>query len=223
MARILVVEDDARLVAFLRRALTAAGFAVDAALTGDSALVMLQAGEYDLVALDLALPGKDGVAVLSEALESRPDQRVIVMSALADVATKIRCLDLGAQDYLVKPVAIEELVARVRARLRPHGGGGEGDMTTLRAGRLELNMRRHTATGPGGVAPLSTREIALLEHLMRHAGEVCSRDELLRAVWGYSFDPGTNVVDVYIRRLRGKLGARTIETVRNVGYAFVAA
>ena len=222
MARILVVEDDARLVAFLRRALTAAGFAVDAALTGDSALVMLQAGEYDLVALDLALPGKDGVAVLSEALEARPDQRVIVISALADVSTKIRCLDLGAQDYLVKPVAIEELVARVRARLRTQGGG-ESDTTTLRAGKLELNMRRHTATGPDGVAPLSTREIALLEHLMRHAGEVCSRDELLRAVWGYSFDPGTNVVDVYVRRLRGKLGARTIETVRNVGYAFVAA
>lgn len=220
MARILVVDDEPRIVSFVSRGLAAAGFAIDSARDGVRALDLVSSRPYELVVLDLLLPGIDGMAVLRQIIERKPEQRVLILSALSDVESKVRCLELGASDYLAKPFALTELVARVRARLRQPGGAPMG--RTLELGRVRLDLRRRTADSGAGPAGLSEREFLLLEHLMRANGETCSREELLSGVWGYSFDPGSNVVDVYVGRLRSKLGPEVIETVRNVGYRFEA-
>jgi DNA-binding response OmpR family regulator len=220
MARILVVDDEPRIVSFVSRGLAAAGFAIDSAQDGVRALDLVSTRPYELVVLDLLLPGIDGMAVLRQIIERKPEQRVLILSALSDVESKVRCLELGASDYLAKPFALTELVARVRARLRQPGGAPMG--RTLELGRVRLDLRRRTADSGAGPAGLSEREFLLLEHLMRANGETCSREELLSEVWGYSFDPGSNVVDVYVGRLRSKLGPEVIETVRNVGYRFEA-
>jgi two-component system, OmpR family, response regulator len=221
MARVLVVDDEPRIVNFVSRALSAQGFGVDGAHDGLRALQLARSGRYELVVLDLLLPGLDGESVLRGIIEARPEQRVLVLSALADVDSKVRCLELGASDYVAKPFALAELVARVRARIRqPAAGPGERQ---LRAGALTLDLvRRVVDTGKGQVT-LSERQFLLLQHLMRKGGEVCSREQLLADVWGLSFDPGSNVVDVCIRRLRSKLGEDIIETVRRVGYRLQAA
>jgi two-component system, OmpR family, response regulator len=146
---------------------------------------------------------------------------VLVLSAAGDVESKVRCLELGAADYLTKPFALAELVARVRTRLRRRESAAEPE-PVLSAGKLRLDLRRRTAELGGRAVALSAREFVLLSHLVRRAGQVCTREELLADVWGYTFDPGTNVVDVYVRRIRAKLGAGLVETVRNVGYALVA-
>ncbi len=221
MARVLVVDDEPRIVNFVSRALSAQGFGVDGAYDGLRALQLARSGRYELVVLDLLLPGLDGESVLRGIIEARPEQRVLVLSALADVESKVRCLELGASDYVAKPFALAELVARVRARIRqPAAGPGERQ---LRAGALTLDLvRRVVDTGKGQVT-LSERQFLLLQHLMRKGGEVCSREQLLADVWGLSFDPGSNVVDVCVRRLRSKLGEDIIETVRRVGYRLQAA
>ena len=220
MARILVVDDEPKITSFITRALTASGFAVDCASDGARALELARTGAYTLVVLDLRLPGIDGTSVLRETLAERPEQQIIVLSALADVESKVRCLDLGAVDYLTKPFDLAELLARIRTRLRaPANGNGQ---RVLRAGRLTLDLQRRTADVGAGPVRLSTREFLLLEHLMRRREDVCTREELLGAVWGYDFDPGTNVVDVYVGRLRSKLGSEIIDTIRNVGYCFQA-
>lgn len=220
MSRVLVIDDEPKIVSFIARALTARGFEVDSAPAGLRGLELARTGGYAVVVLDLRLPDIDGVDDLRRTLEERPDQQVIVLSALPDAETKVvHCLDLGAADYMTKPSSLIELLARVRRRLRQRAADGE---RFLRAGRLVVDLRHRTAdTGDSHVA-LSAREFLLLQHLVRRREEVCTREELLGDVWGYSFDPGTNVVDVYVRRLRGKLGAGVIETVRNVGYAFHA-
>jgi DNA-binding response OmpR family regulator len=220
MARILVVDDEPRIVSFVSRGLAAAGFAIDSAHDGVRALDLMRTRPYELVVLDLLLPGIDGMDVLRRIIERKPDQRVLVLSALSDVASKVRCLELGASDYLAKPFALTELVARVRARLRQPGAAPMARI--LQAGRVRLDLRRRMADSGTGPVGLSEREFLLLEHLMRANGETCTREELLAEVWGYSFDPGSNVVDVYIGRLRSKLGPEVIETVRNVGYRFEA-
>jgi DNA-binding response OmpR family regulator len=220
MARILVVDDEPRIVSFVSRGLAAAGFAIDSAHDGVRALDLMRTRPYELVVLDLLLPGIDGMDVLRRIIERKPDQRVLVLSALSDVASKVRCLELGASDYLAKPFALTELVARVRARLRQPGAAPMARI--LQAGRVRLDLRRRMADSGAGPVGLSEREFLLLEHLMRANGETCTREELLAEVWGYSFDPGSNVVDVYIGRLRSKLGPEVIETVRNVGYRFEA-
>jgi len=221
MARVLVVDDEPRIVNFVSRALSAQGFGVDGAHDGLRALQLARSGRYELVVLDLLLPGLDGESVLRGIIEARPEQRVLVLSALADVDSKVRCLELGASDYVAKPFALAELVARVRARL-PQPGAGPGERQ-LRAGALTLDLvRRVVDTGKGQVT-LSERQFLLLQHLMRKGGEVCSREQLLADVWGLSFDPGSNVVDVCVRRLRSKLGEDIIETVRRVGYRLQAA
>jgi two-component system, OmpR family, response regulator len=161
----------------------------------------------------------DGVTVLRHALQQRPNQRVVVMSAISDVDTKIRCLEMGALDYLVKPVQLGELIARIRTRLRQDTP--VATERVLRAGGAELDLSRRTVMVRGQRHGLATREFLLLEHLMRHHGDVCTRQELLERVWGYTFDPGTNVIDVYIGRLRAKLGPDAIETIRGVGYVFL--
>ena len=220
MGGILVVEDEQRIASFLERALSVCGLEVTCATNGHMGLEMLEREPYDLVLLDLLLPGLDGFAFLERAFETRPTQEILVLSALSDVASKVKCLELGAADYVTKPFILAELVARIRTRLRQ----SQAVSTTrfLDVGDLRLDLQRRMVSHKGERIALSTREFHLLEHLMRHAGDVCRREELLASVWGYTFDPGTNVVDVYIRRLRGKLGDDFIETVRNVGYCFAS-
>ena len=216
MPRVLVVDDEPRIASFISRALSAEGLGVDSAHDGRRALELARSRRYELVVLDLLLPGLDGVSVLQGILDSRPEQRVLILSALSDVDSKVRCLELGAADYLPKPFALAELVARVRARLRqPEAPAAPRAIT---AGRVTLDLLRRMADAGQGAVGLSEREFLVLQYLMRKAGEVCTREELLADVWGYSFDPGSNVVDVYVGRLRSKLGPEVIETVRNVGY-----
>jgi DNA-binding response OmpR family regulator len=219
VARILVIDDEPNMVRFVSRALTRHGFGVDTAGDGLRGLQMAEEGDYDLMVVDLLLPTLDGVTLMREALRRNPEQRMIVMSAVADVDTKVRCLDMGALDYLVKPVQLGELIARVRSRLRQVSTALQPERT-LSVGAVELDLGRRVVTTGAGRSQLSTREFLLLEHLMRRPSEVCTRDELLERVWGYTFDPGTNVVDVYVARLRAKVGTQTIETVRGVGYCF---
>jgi two-component system OmpR family response regulator len=216
--RVLVVDDEPRIVSFVSRALSAEGFQVDAALDGVRGLDLARTGSYELVVLDLLLPSQDGESVLLELMQTHPNQRVLVLSALSDVETKVRCLEFGASDYLSKPFSLAELIARIRARLRQPASGPE--QRVLRVRGVTLHLTRRVADSGLGPVTLSEREFLLLEHLMRSDGDVCTRQRLLADVWGYSFDPGSNVVDVCVGRLRAKLGADVIETVRSVGYRF---
>jgi len=218
MNRVLVVEDEPKIASFLTRALSACGLEVNQAQDGSRALDMILHDRYDLVLLDLLLPGTDGLAVLEATMAKQPTQEVVVLSALSDSDSKVKCFELGATDYVTKPFILPELIARIRTRLR-HAR----DLSAHRfldAGGVRLDLQRRAVYIGEERASLSAREFHLLEHLMRKEGEVCTRSELLASVWGYTFDPRTNVVDVYIRRLRSKLGPNLIETVRNVGYCF---
>ncbi|HET7235321.1 MAG TPA: response regulator transcription factor [Actinomycetota bacterium] len=220
MARVLVVDDEPRIADFVSRALTAEGFRVDAAPDGVRGLELARSGRYELVVLDLLLPGRDGVSVLRELMDARPEQRVLVLSALSDVRSKVECLELGASDYLPKPFALAELVARIRARLRQPASGP--DERFLRRGGVTLDLVRRVADAGTGPVVLSEREFLMLRNLMLRSGDVCSRQRLLEEVWGFGFDPGSNVVDVCVGRVRAKLGPEVIETVRGVGYRFAA-
>ena len=213
----MLVEDDAHVSGLLARLLSDNGYDVDCAHDGRQALKHAAERVHELVLLDLLLPELDGFAVLRGLLALREEQQVIVLSSLSDVESKVKCFDLGAIDYVAKPFVSAELLARIRARLRT-----SNDLRAryLRNGRYSLDLQRHIASGAGKSVPLSSREFALLEHLMRREGEVCSREELLLDVWGYKFDPCTNVVEVYVGRLRNKLGSSVIETIRNVGYSY---
>src|SRR6266540_384416 len=220
--RILVIEDEPRILAFLARGLEAEGFAVDGAGNGRNGLERALAECYDLVVLDLLLPGLDGLGVLRELQRQHPDLPVVIVSARSDLQTKLRGFGLGACDYVSKPFSFDELLARVRAQLR-HGWRG-GDGSVVRAGTLSLDLARRQARLGDVVAELSDREFRLLYHLVRHQGEVVSRERLLSDVWGYHFDPRSNVVEVCIRRLRQKLGSQApIETIRHGGYRLRAA
>jgi DNA-binding response OmpR family regulator len=216
--RILVVDDEPRIVSFVSRALAAEGFAVESALDGRRGSDLARTGRFELVVLDLLLPGLHGVAVLREILDARPEQRVLVLSAVSDVDSRVDCLELGATDFMTKPFALSELVARIRARLRQPAAEAQGRFLVVGDVRLDV-IRRVADSGAAWVA-LSEREFLLLQHLMLKEGEVCSRQRLLEDVWGFSFDPGSNVVDVAVGRIRSKLGPEVIETVRNVGYRF---
>jgi two-component system copper resistance phosphate regulon response regulator CusR len=215
--RMLVVEDEARIRSFLGRAFEAEGFTVDAVADGEQGAAMALAGGYEMVILDLLLPGRDGLDVLEQVHERRPDLPFLILSARSDLPTKLKGFELGAVDYLAKPFALEELLARVRAQLRHAHGADEG--TLLRAGRIELDVARRQAHFGEVVADLPDREFRLLHFLLQHPGEVISRQRLLSAVWGFDFDPRSNVVDVCVRRLRRQLGPDApIDTIRNVGY-----
>jgi two-component system, OmpR family, response regulator len=216
MARVLVIDDEPKIVDFVSRALSANGLEVETATDGARGLELARTGSYDLVILDLMMPGVSGMGVLRGTIEALPQQRVLVLSALSDVESKVRCLELGAADYLTKPFALAELVARVWARLRLTTQSSSDGL--VRAGGLTLDPHRRTADAGDGPVALSAREFLLLKHLAVKEGDVCTRSELLEEVWGCTFDPGTNVVDVYIRRLRAKLGTAVVETIRNVGY-----
>ena len=213
--RILLVEDEPRIRDFITRALVTAGYEVAAARCGTEGLQMAQASDYDLVILDLIMPDIDGRIVLAEVLKERREQAVLVLSCLADVTTKVDCLELGAQDYLTKPFSLAELLARVRVRLRvePHFVN-----EVLKAGDLVLDVGRLQANIGHGPVALTRLEFLLLRELMEHAGQSVGKGQLLATVWGYDFDPGSNVVDVCVRRLRSKLGFDLIKTVRGEGY-----
>jgi DNA-binding response OmpR family regulator len=220
--RILVIEDEPKILAFLARGLEAEGFAVDGADNGRNGLERALAERYDLVILDLLLPGLDGLAVLRELQRQRPDLPVLIVSARSDLQTKLRGFGLGACDYVSKPFSFDELVARVRVRLR-HAGNGEA-ASVVHAGTLTLDLARRQVRLGDVVAELSDREFRLLHHLVRHQGEIVSREQLLSDVWGYHFDPRSNVVEVCVRRLRQKLGSQApIETIRHGGYRLTAA
>jgi len=220
--QILVIEDEPRIRAFLARGLEAEGFRVDGAENGSDGLRYALGRAYDAVVLDLLLPGLDGLAILRELQEQRPELPVLIVSARSDLSTKLRGFRLGASDYLSKPFAFDELVARLRVQLRSRRK--RTDETVVHIGTLTLDLARRQAKLDGHVANLSDREFRLLHHLVEHAGEVVSRERLLSEVWGYQFDPGSNVVDVCVRRLRKKLGERApIETVRHAGYRLHAA
>jgi DNA-binding response OmpR family regulator len=216
--RILVTEDEPRILWFVTRALEAEGFLADGAEDGVQALELARREHYDLVVLDLLLPRLDGLSVLRELRHDNPELPVVILSARSDLPTKLRGFDLGANDYVQKPFALDELIARIRAHLRwPRSDDGEPRM--LQAGRLVLDLGRRRAHLGAVVVDLTQREFRLLLQLAEHRGEVVSRERLLAEVWGYHFDPGSNVVDVCVRRVRKKLGQDApIETVRTVGY-----
>ena len=222
MAKVLVIDDEPGIVRFVRRALESAGYAVMTAPDGATGLRLGLELDPDLVILDLLMPGVSGFGVLAGLLADRPHARVLVLSAIEDVATRVRCLELGAADYLVKPFALAELLARMQSRLRepaPTADPAVDLLESLCVGDLRLNQRTRRLHRDGDSIDLSNREFTLIQHLMQHAGDVCSRAELLSEVWGYAFDPGSNVVDVTVARLRSKIRGLKIDTVRNVGYA----
>lgn len=215
LRRILVVEDEARILDFLARGLSADGMSVDWARTGPEAVKRALEHRYDLVLLDLVLPQLNGLAVLERIQEKKPEVPVIVVSARGDVATKLKAFELGARDYVEKPFSLEELLARMRVHLAPP----LERRSILRTGRFELDLANRQVRVGTVRAVLPDREFRLLGYLLEHAGHPVSRERLLSEVWGYAFDPGSNVVDVCVRRIRRRLEPETpIETVRNVGY-----
>ena len=219
MSRVLIVEDEARIASFLEKGLRAHGFATAAAGDGDTALAMAATGEFDLVLLDLGLPGRDGFDVLGALRRAHRTLPVVILTARDSVEDTVAGLDRGADDYVTKPFRFEELLARLRARLRD---GREPAPSQLEAGGLALDLRTRRALVDGRSVELTAREFALLEVFLRHPGQVLSREQLLSHVWGFDYDPGSNVVDVYVRYLRRKVGCQRITTLRGMGYRLEA-
>lgn len=219
MSRILIVEDEERIATFVGKGLRAAGHAVDLTGSGEDAIAALQTSEFDLVILDVGLPGMDGFEVLEVLRGTGNVVPVIMLTAQGSLEDTVRGLDGGADDYLVKPFRFDELLARVRARLRDAARPQEPAVPSF--GGVSLDVRTRRASVDGREVDLSAREYALAEEFLRHPDQVLSREQLLNSVWGYGFDPGSNVVDVYVRYLRAKLGDERIETVRGVGYRLV--
>jgi DNA-binding response OmpR family regulator len=217
--QILVIEDEPGIVDFLERGLRAQGFDVITAMDGTSGAAAASDQDVDLVVLDLMLPGRSGLDVLADLRDAKPGLPVIVLTALGEVEHRVAGLDAGAVDYLTKPFSLTELAARIRAQLR---AASHAPRTTLSAGDIEVNLITREVRRSGELVRLSTTEFELLSYLMHNRGHVLSREQILRAVWGYEYDPGTNVVDVYIgylrRKLRGHGANAPIVTVRSVGY-----
>jgi DNA-binding response OmpR family regulator len=219
--RILIVEDEARIGAFLARAFEAEGMGVDVVMDGEQGLDHALIGNYDLVILDLLLPGLSGLEALRELHLRRSALPVLILSARSDLPTKLRGFALGAVDYVAKPFSLDELLARARVHMRRSRTADEATVITV--GEMSLDLARRQARVGDSVADLSDREFRLLHFLMEHVGQVISRERLLAEVWGYDFDPRSNVVDVCVRRLRRRLGpGAPIETVRNAGYRAAA-
>ena len=218
MNRILIVEDEPGIASFLQKGLRAEGFSTMVAEDGLSAAAIARDDVFDLVILDLGLPGKTGQEVLREMRSRGERMPVVILTARNSEQDTIAGFEGGADDYVTKPFSFQELLARVRARLRDTP---TADATVVEAGDLTLDLRTRKLRVEGREVDLSAREFALAETLMRHPGQVLSREQLLSRVWGYDFDPGSNVVDVYVGYLRRKLGDEAIETVRGIGYRFV--
>lgn len=213
--RILVVEDEPGLSSFLLKGLKASGFAIELAEDGATALSKVKDEDFDLVILDLGLPDMDGLEVLAELRTRGAGLPVVILTARDDLSDKISGLDGGADDYVTKPFRFEELLARVRVRLRDKNAT---EPSTLSAAGVDLDLHARTASCAGSTIELTSREFKMLELFMRHEGQVLSREQLLLHVWGYDYDPGSNVVDVYIGYLRRKLPKGRIATVRGTGY-----
>ncbi|WP_309129146.1 response regulator transcription factor [Microbacterium sp.] len=218
MASILIADDEPRISGFVEKGLRAAGFATCVAATGPQALQLALTDEFDLLVLDVNLPGFDGFQVLEQLRGSGSRLPVIMLTARVELRDTIAGLEGGADDYLGKPFRFDELLARIRIRMRREDATSAPELTH---GGLHLDVRTRRARIRDHAVELSAREFALAEELLRHAGQVLSREQLLSRVWGYDFDPGSNVADVYIGYLRQKLGAERIETVRGVGYRLV--
>ena len=216
MAHLLLIEDDPRIREIVERGLGDLGFTVSCAPDGESGLELVEELDLDLLLLDLILPDMDGLAILAEVRALKPEVPIVALTALDDTGSKVGGLDAGADDYVTKPFSIEELAARVRARLRRREGSDE----FLKAGPLTLDVAAHRVVLDGQEITLSARELGLLATFMQQPNDVLTRDELLKKVWGLDFDPGSNVVDVYVGSLRRKIGDRFIETVRGSSYRF---
>ena len=215
MKRVLVIEDEERISSFISKGLKANGFATSVTDSGRDGLAMLSSGEFDLVILDIGLPDIDGFEVLKKIRARDSGTPVLILTARDSVSDTVTGLEGGADDYMTKPFRFEELLARVRVRLR---GEKAPEKTVLKVGQLSLDLRTRRLVTGGRDVELSAREFALAEMFFRHPNQVLSREQLLSSVWGYDYDPGSNVVDVYVRYLRRKMAGDEIQTVRGMGY-----
>jgi len=220
VTRILIVEDEKRISSFVEKGLAAAGYTPTVVANGLDALDYVATGSFDLVLLDVGLPGIDGFEVLARLRTRGETMPIIMLTARTSVDDTVSGLDGGANDYLPKPFKFDELVARIRLRLR-ESGQQVAEESVLRHGELSLDLKTRRVSVGQQSMDLSAREFALAEQFLRHPDQVLSREQLLSRVWGFDFDPGSNVVDVYVRYLRGKIGAQRIETVRGMGYRLV--
>jgi len=222
MAHILIVEDEQRIASFVAKGLRAEGHRATIAADGPTGLDLALGGDVDLVVLDIGLPGMDGFALLDQLRSQGSRVPVIVLTARDSVSDTVGALEGGADDYMPKPFRFAELSARVRLRLRQASAAAAAldGVDALAAGGVALDLRTRRASVAGRAVELSAREFALAEIFLRNAGQVLSREQLLDHVWGLDFDPGSNVVDVYVGYLRRKLGAGCITTVRGMGYRF---
>jgi DNA-binding response OmpR family regulator len=220
MNRILIAEDEPRIASFLEKGLKANGFTTVVVDDGQAAAQIADSKDFDLLILDLGLPGKDGLQVLEELRGRGETLPVIILTARDDVADKVAGLEGGADDYVTKPFRFEELLARVRVRLRDRTTFAKKDDLILQVADILLDLRSRKVTVGDRNVELSAREFILAETFLRHPGQVLSREQLLSSVWGYDYDPNSNIVDVYVGYLRKKLGSDKIETVRGMGYRF---
>lgn len=219
MSQILIVEDEPRIAAFIAKGLKAAGFAPLVESSGEAAVGLALTEKIDLIVLDVGLPDIDGFEVLRQLRGQGVQIPVIILTARSSVADTVAGLQSGADDYMPKPFSFEELLARIQVRLR---SGQESDTASiLTHGDLRLDLLSRQASVRGHVVDLTAREFTLAEVFLRNPGQVLSREQLLSGAWGYDFDPGSNVVDVYVRYLRKKLGTQWFETVRGMGYRLV--
>lgn len=218
MHRIIIAEDEARIASFIEKGLRSHGYTTTVASDANQAVQLTQGCEFDLLILDLGLPGKDGLEVLEELRGQGQQIPIIILTARDDIQTKIAGFEGGADDYMAKPFRFEELLARVRVRLRNSTAGTKSDELVLRASNVVLDLRSRKAKIDNRTVELPAREFTLAETFFRHPGQVLSREQLLDRVWGYDYDPASNIVDVYVGYLRKKLGNKLIETVRGMGY-----
>jgi two-component system copper resistance phosphate regulon response regulator CusR len=221
VSRILIAEDERRIASFIERGLAANGYTTEVAPDGETALSLARSGRFDLLILDLGLPKQDGLDVLHSLRDEGTPLPVVILTARSSVSEVVTGFEGGADDYITKPFSFEELLVRVRARLRKEPST-TSDTTILRAGGAELDLRTRRITVDGEIVGLSAREFSLAEMFFQHPGHVLSREQLLSRVWGYDFDPGSNIVDVYVGYLRKKLGKERIVNVRGMGYRLEA-
>jgi two-component system, OmpR family, copper resistance phosphate regulon response regulator CusR len=215
MNRVLIVEDEPRISSFIEKGLTANGFTTSATESGNDALILAESGNFDLIILDIGLPDRDGFDVLRDMRVHNKSLPVIILTARDGVPEKVQGLESGADDYMTKPFSFEELLARVRVRLR---ADRVPEQTVLKAGDATLDLRTRRVLVSGRDIELTAREFVLAETFFRHPGQVLSREQLLSHVWGYDYDPGSNIVDVYVGYLRKKIGDDRIKTLRGMGY-----
>jgi DNA-binding response OmpR family regulator len=223
MNRILIVEDEIHIIQPVEKGLRAQGFITAVARDGRTAIDMARDANFDLILLDLGLPDLDGWVVLKELRDRGEQMPIIILTARDDIRDKIVGLEGGANDYVTKPFSFQELLARIRLRLRDSSITSEKAEQILQVGNIQLNLHTHQVSIDDRLVELAAREFTLLETLMKQSDIVISREQLLKEVWGYDYDPGTNIVDVYIGYLRKKLGTNSIETIRGIGYRLYTA